>query len=183
MRIYFVIPAILAALLCGCATAQKEQKVIIVKESRELTEVRQLMKNVDAMEWVGKFGDLKDKLTEQLIRVEDGIQTGELTPTESQEIFVKTRTMMSMIRDFQPKTGSSGDDRPAFGGAGPGGMGKPPSGNGGVGNGPPPGGMEGGKPDIVKELRNLIDKYIENNSYNKPATQHGDDPVEDGVKQ
>jgi hypothetical protein len=169
---FAVAAALIVSIGCGA------QKKYVAKGETTAAKLKQLFSDINDKKWEGPMNNMKEKITDQLSRVENGMKSGKITDGEAEEIVASAENVMSSIDEMTEKMSSwSGGNGPGGGMGGPpsGGMGGPPSGgmggppSGGMG-GPPSGGMggppSGGNPSMefpeLKQLKTIINDLYSN---------------------
>lgn len=156
MKIKFLIAALVMLFFFGCVTEAKKH-AIIVQDSKELVEIRQIMKNIGSREWPGPLSGLKDKLEEKSKRLESGIMTGRITEIEAKDIIYEMRAVLNKTEEIRRMMNKFGN------GQSPGGIGMMSK-----GIGPPPG-IKRPDEDITGRIDKLIEDYENNDVVSKDS--------------
>jgi hypothetical protein len=151
MKLKFLVVTLVILFFSGCANEGKKFAEV-VQDSKELVEIRQIMKNIAGGEWPGPLNGLKDKLEEQSKRLESGIMTGMITKIEAKDIIYEIRIVLNKIINISGMMKKFGENPPS------GGMEMTSKGM----RGPPPG-MKRPDEDITGRIDKLIEDYENNN--------------------
>jgi hypothetical protein len=179
--IKIVVNVLLAAFLAaGCAS----QKIVVKPAGDEISDIQVMLNQLGLKGWRGPLSDMKEKITDQLERVQYGLRNDKMTNVQAAQVIAKAQDVISKIDDMagsstgkhphsaggENQGGYGEDNGESSGGSGSGNSGG--NGNGGYGSGSGGGhhhhgGSSGntGNADLndrindVSDLKELVDSF------------------------
>jgi hypothetical protein len=172
--------ALAVFIAAGCA---EQRKIIIKPSGEEISDIQTIINQIGLKDWRGPLSDMKEKITDQLGRTQNGLKNGDITNVHGAEIIAKVQDIVQKIDGM---TGSYAGKHPhSAGGENEGGYGEDngysaggnstggDNGNGNSGSGAYGGGRHrhggrGGNPvnsDLsdrtkdIADLKDMVDAY------------------------
>ncbi len=173
----FVTVLLAAFLAAGCAS----RKIIVKPAGDEISDIQVMLNQLGLKGWRGPLSDMKEKITDQLERVQYGLRNDKMTNVQAAEVISKAQDVINKIDDMAGSSagkhphsaggesqGGYGEDNGESSGNGAGyGNGGYGSGNGGGGGHHHHGGLSGNtdNPDLndrindVSDLKEMVDSF------------------------